>query len=151
MPTLKIIAACERVLFDQEGPVSVVNIFQRMNVQLQAAPLPDKAVFQSLWSVFTLWENDPKEVGQEFTQVIQVFAPDGSLFVENEWSFKNTDADSTQFKIRARFPTLPIWAEGDVIVRVRLKNIDAEQGSFRFAIRYLPRGEDAKPIEPTKA
>jgi hypothetical protein len=147
MPKLKMLAACERVLFDVDGPASVINIFQRMNIQLQAAPLPDKAVSNSLWNVFTLWENDPKEVGQEFTQIIRIYAPDGSLFTEHEWNFKNTVADSTQTRIRARFPTLPVWAEGDVVVRVWLKDIEAELGSASFSIRYLPRGEDAKPVE----
>jgi hypothetical protein len=39
MPKLKALLACEKVIFDQDGPVSLIGIFQRMNIQLTGVPL----------------------------------------------------------------------------------------------------------------
>ena len=137
MPKLKMVVACERVLVDITGPVSIISIFQRMNIQLQAAPLPPQAVSTSRWHVFSLWENDPKEVGQQFTQILRVFAPDGTLFVEQELSFQNNDVNDFQTKINIMLASLPIWAEGDMFVRVWLKGNEEPAGEFRFAIVYV--------------
>ena len=88
MPKLKAVLACEKVIFDQEGPVSLINIFQRMNIQLTGVPLPEKAISPIMWNIFVLWESDPLPVGQEFNQVISVKAPDGEIFLLWENAFK---------------------------------------------------------------
>ena len=148
MPTLKIVAACEKTIFDQDGPVSLISLFQRMNIQLQDAPLPERAISPTLWTIFTLWETDPKEFGQEFTQVVKIFAPDGTLFAENVGTFKNSDVEDSQIKIKIQLGALPIWSEGTVIIRVWLKDNETELGSYRFTIRYVHPPDHAPIVEP---
>ena len=144
MPKFKFVVACEKTIIDTNGPVSLISMFQRMNIKLQQAPLPEKAIAPSLWSVFTLWENDPKEVGQQFTQVLRIYTPDGALWQEHEIPFKNDNVDDYQTKINLQMVGMPIWIEGFMDIRVWLKGNDAEVGSYRFTIAYLPKEENAK-------
>lgn len=137
MPQLKIVAACEKVIFDKDGPVSIISMFQQMRYPLPAAPLPEHAIAPNMWSVFTLWENDPKEVGKEFVQVVKVFAPDGALFSESEGTFRNVDAKSLQTHIKVQVSALPIWKEGTVKVCVFLKGDETLLGTYSFQINYV--------------
>jgi hypothetical protein len=144
MPKLKALLACEKVIFDQDGPVSLSGIFQRMNIQLTGVPLPEKAISPTMWSIFALWESDPQEIGQEFTQVIKVSAPDGSIFMEHEGVFKCTSIEERQTRIKTQIPGLPIWTEGWMTVNSWLKGDEASGSDFKFEIRYLPPPD--KPV-----
>jgi hypothetical protein len=149
MPVLKFVTVCERVLFDQAGPVSLISIFQKMNIQLQDAPLPEKAVSQSRWHVFCLWENDPKEIGQTFTQIVRIFNVDGSLFFESEIRFLNNVIEDSQTRINLLINAIPIWQEGDIVIRVWLKGIDKEVGECKFSIAYAPKPRVDQSAEST--
>ncbi len=150
MPSLVFVTACEKVIIDQTGPISLISVFQRMNIQIQAdSPLPTNAVAPNQWAIVCLWENFPKEVGQDFTQVLHVLAPDGMVFIEREDSFRNDDVDSSQTKLVLRFNVLPIWSEGDIVIKVWIKGLDEPVGSYRFSIRYLLA--DASGIAPPQS
>jgi hypothetical protein len=120
-----------------------------MLVRLQEAPLPERAIVPNQWCVFTLWENNPLEVGREFVQVVRVIAPDGSLFLENEMPFRIVSADDIQIRLRLQIQSMPVWQEGKVEVKVFLKESENEVGSTCFKIRYLPKQDNAKASEST--
>jgi hypothetical protein len=148
MPKLKFVVACEKTIFDQSGPVSLINIFQKMKIQLHAGiPLPERAISPNQWSVFCLWENEPQEVGLEFTQIVRVYAPDNTLFMEHEGTFRNNDVEEYQTKINLLLTSIPIWVEGMAAVRVSLKGSDVELGSYQFGIQYLPPAVVAASVE----
>jgi hypothetical protein len=147
MPILKFVTVCEKVIVDQEGPVSLISLFQRMNIQLQDAPLPEKAISQTRWHVFCLWENDPKEIGQTFTQILKIFNVDGSVFSEAEMPFVNNVVGDSQIKINVLFNAIPIWEEGNIVVRIWLKGIEKAVGECQFAITYLPKQAIDKGVE----
>jgi hypothetical protein len=146
MPKLKVLLACEKVIFDQEGPVSLISIFQRMNIQLTGVPLPERAVSPTLWSIFALWEFMPSEIGQEFFQGIRVTAPDGSVFLEHEGAFQNNAADDMQIKTKTQVPGLPIWDEGWVTVTSWLKDDEGSKVDYRFEVRYVQPPQSPAPI-----
>ncbi|MGA9668030.1 MAG: hypothetical protein WBQ94_02415 [Terracidiphilus sp.] len=146
MPKLTILAACERVIVDKEASLpSLINIFQRMNVQLQDAPLPENAVSPTRWSVFTLWQHIPEERGVEYTQRIEVISPSGDKFVEASTAFKITEADDLQTKNHIDIFGIPINAEGFLKIRVWLEGIADTTGEYQFLVKYLPK---IKPPEP---
>lgn len=148
MPKLKVLLACEKVIFDSDGPVSLISIFQRMNIQRSNVPLPEKAVSPTMWSVFALWEFNPTEIGHDFTQVLKVTAPDGSVFMEHEGVFKSLSADDRQVKIKTLIPGLPIWQEGPVTVISWLKGEEeASASSYKFEIRYQFVQNEGTPNE----
>jgi hypothetical protein len=151
MPKLRFLVACEKVIIDQAGPVSLISIFQKMNIQLQAAPLPEKATSYARWHAFSLWENDPKDVGKTFTVVTKVFNVDGSVFNEIELPFTNNTAGDSQTKVNVMFQVVPIWMEGDIVIRTWLKEDENESGEYRFGIVYLRKEEGAEKSKPTAA
>ncbi|MGA2338800.1 MAG: hypothetical protein ABSF75_02810 [Terracidiphilus sp.] len=144
MPKLRFVIACEKVIIDQAGPVSLISIFQKMNIQLQAAPLPEKALSNIRWHAFSLWENDPKDAGQSFTVVVEVFNPDGTVFNRSEVPYTNNVPGNSQTKVNLMFAVVPIWMEGDIVIRTWLKENEKESGEYRFAIVYLPKVENAE-------
>jgi hypothetical protein len=147
MPKLSILAICEKVIFDTDGPATVVSIFENMLYQVQDAPLPEKAILPNQWSIFTQWETDPREVGQQFTQISVVTAPDGSEFSRIEVVFSKVDPTKHIQRVRVNLRSIPIWIEGRVRVDVFLKGQEsAPQGSTGFNIRYIPKEEDAAKI-----
>ena len=148
MPQLKLVLACEKVIYDQDGPASAISIFESMKFRLQDAPLPERAVVPNLWAIFTIWEPEPHETGQQFAQTVKVFAPDGSLFFENDHTVVVPSPEHIQLRMRINVRTLPVWQQGKVQVKVFLKGSDVELGSTCFNIVYLPKEENAQPIEP---
>jgi hypothetical protein len=152
MPNLKTVVACEKVIYATDGPVSLLSVFDAMQFQLSKdAPLPERAIAPNQWAVFTMWEIDPSEINQPFTQVVRIMAPDGSLFLENEHAFASNDPTRIQTRVRLNVKTLPIWQEGKVEIKVSLRGNDIELGSTSFNIVYLPKEEDVKAIEAAKA
>jgi hypothetical protein len=147
MPKLAILAVCEKVIFDTDGPASIVSIFSKMLYRVQDAPLPEKATLPNQWTIFTQWELDPQEFGQEFTQISKVTAPDGSLFNTAEVTFTKTDPGRTTSRVRINLRSLPIWQEGMVRVDIFLKGQESvPQGSTGFTIEYVPKEENAAKI-----
>jgi hypothetical protein len=142
MPKLMILAACERVLIDRVASLpSLINIFQRMNIQIQDAPLPENAVSATRWAIFTLWQHSPEEKGIEFTQRTEVIGPSGVKFAEMTTKFKITENDDLQSKNQIELVGLPISTEGFLKVRVWLEGIADTTGEYQFLIKYLPKGE----------
>lgn len=139
MPKLLFVVACEKVIFDQAGPFSLISVFQKVNIQLQDAPLPENAISPMRWHSFCLWENDPKEIGQTFTQVTRVFAPDGSVFAESEGDFVNNEGGDSQAKVNVMYGGIPISREGDIVIRVWIKGAEDSVGEYKFGVFYLPK------------
>ena len=141
------VVACEKVIFDQTGPFSLISVFQRLHIQLQEAPLPDKAISPLRWHVFCLWEMERKEIGQTFTQIVRVYNTDGSLFFEGEGEFPSNEIDWSQVRINLRFGGVPIWAEGEIVVRVWLKGNETPVGEYKFAIKYIPKTDHLRTMQ----
>jgi hypothetical protein len=151
MPKLSILAVCEKVIFDTGGPATLVSIFENMLYPVQDAPLPQKAVLPNQWAIFTQWEHGPQELGQEFTQICVVTAPDGSEFNRTEVVFSKTDPNRQINRVRVNLRSVPIWQEGTVRVDVFLKGQESvPQGSTGFGVRYIPKEADvSKTATPT--
>jgi hypothetical protein len=140
MPKLIILAACERVLIDRVSALpSLINIFQRMNIQLQDAPLPENAVSPARWAIFALWRHSPEERNIEFTQRTEVIGPSGVKFAEMTTMFKITETDDLQSKNYIELLGLPIYTEGFLKVRVWLEGIPDTEGEYQFLIKHVPK------------
>jgi hypothetical protein len=143
MPRLTILTACERVLIDRASSLpTLVNIFQRMNIQLQDAPLAENAVAASKWAIFALWVHTPEERDVEFTQRTEIIGPSGTKFAEAVTKFRTSDADDLQSKNHIDILGLPINAEGFIKVRVWLEGIADTTGEYQFAVKYLPKEQN---------
>ena len=149
MPKLLILAVCERVLIDRQASLpSLINVFQRMDVQIQDAPLPENALSPARWSIFALWGHTAEERGVEYTQRTEVITPDGVKFAEATGTFKITEADDLQSKSHIDIFGLPISVEGFMTVRVWLEGIPDAVGEYQFLIRHVPKAKQADPEIP---
>jgi hypothetical protein len=146
MPNLTILAACERVLIDRGGLPSLINIFQRMNLTV-VNPIQADAVVPNQWAVFALWQHSDDELNLEFTQHLEVLAPDGETFLTGITKFKTTEIDDRQSKNSINILGLPIWAEGMVTVNIWLEGFESSKHSYRFHVKYLPKGGETNSLE----
>jgi hypothetical protein len=145
MPKLTILAACEKVIVDRVASLpSLISIFQRMNVQIQDAPLPENAVSPTRWSVFALWQLTPEERGIEYVQRIEIISPAGDTFAEAKTTLKISEVDDLQSKSHIDIIGIPINTEGFIKVRVWLEGIADTTGEYQFMVSHLPK---AKPEE----
>jgi hypothetical protein len=146
MPKLSVLAACERVIVDRVGSLpSLINIFQRMNIQLQDAPLPENAIAPTRWVVFTLWQHTPEERDVEYTQRTEVIAPSGDKFADARIVFKITEADDLQSKNHLEIFGIPINVEGFLKVRVWLEGIADTTAEYQYFVKHVPKEGHAKP------
>jgi len=144
VPKLLALLVCERVIIDRQDMPSLINVFQKMNVPLTDAPLPERAVSPARWSVFTLWQHEESEVEKAFTQLLEVVLPDGEVFLKAEQEFKASTPEDLQSKITMEFGTLPIWQEGFIDVRVSLKDSNEPGQVYKFAVKHIRKETDVK-------
>jgi hypothetical protein len=146
MPKLTILAACERVIIEREASLpSLISIFQRMNVQIQDAPLPDNALSPTRWAVFTLWQHTPEERGVAYTQRTEIISPSGEKFAEVTTPFKITEADDLQSKNHLDVFGIPINVEGFIKVRVWLEGVADATGEYQFLVKHVPKAKQESP------
>lgn len=121
-----------------------------MNIQINADPLPEKAISPNLWSLFSLWDMNVEELGREFTQIIKFYAPDKSLFVLSETPFQNSLDGDYQHKVNLQMTSLPIWSEGFAEAVIWLKGNDTPSGSYRFEIKHVRAPQPTNDAIPSE-
>ncbi len=149
MPKLKILTVCEKVIIDQQTIPSLIGIFQRVNVSLQDAPLPDNALSPMRWSIFTLWEHVPEEKDIEYIQRTEVFTPKGVKYTEATAKFMITKPGDLQSKNQIDIFGLPISIEGYMRITVRLEGIEGSESDYQFAITHIPKEKNAQATPNT--
>ncbi len=147
MPKLTVFAACERVIVDRVGLPSLINIFQRMNVKL-VDPVPEDAIIPNQWAVFVLWQHSDSELNVEFTQHLEIVAPDGKIFLTGKTTFKITEVDDRQSKNHIIVNGLPVWAEGFISLNVWLEGAEDTKHSYLFFVKHLPHDNETSSSEP---
>jgi hypothetical protein len=151
MPQLKIIAACEKVIFDMNTRVpSLIGIFQGMNVPIADAPLPEKAVAPIKWAVFTLWQHTEAELNIEFTQQLRIIDPTGQIFAEGNAKLKITDLFDSQTKNSVEIFGLPVSNEGTLKILVWIDGIETSHNEYQFFIRHM-RSQSHEQIKEDNA
>jgi hypothetical protein len=151
MPHLNAFAICERIIIDAKGIPSLINLFQRIDIQLQEEPLPKDAVAPGRWAVFSMWQLAPEEVGKEFVQFTKVSRPDQSIFVETMQSFKiESDIDLT-VRTFLDLNGIPIGSEGRIWARTWLRGDEQNIHEISFYLRHLPKLESPDVTQPTQA
>jgi hypothetical protein len=139
MPKLLVFAVCEKVIIDHRQVPSLISIFQRMEILLQDAPLPENALSPTSWNVFCLWQHAPDEIGVEFSQRVEVFVPNGQMFVYSEAKFKVTEERDLQSKNTFQFFGIPINDEGFIRVTSTLNGDPDTLAEYQFFVQHQPK------------
>ena len=86
MPKLYIFVVCEKVIIDQAGVASLIGLFNKMVVSIpeETSEIPANAVAPKEWVVFAGWLYQEEDEGKEYTQNVEIFYPDGSVFIPKQ-------------------------------------------------------------------
>lgn len=82
MPRLLIFAPCESVIVSLEGSISLITVFEGLNVSFpeeEYTNLPDDSFLPMTWNVLSKWIRDDNEEPHLWEQRIQVTMPDGRV------------------------------------------------------------------------
>jgi hypothetical protein len=139
MPKLILFVACEKVIIDHQQLPSLINIFQRMQIKLPDAPLPEKALSPVRWDAFALWQHTEEEVGRKFTQRIEALTPDGEKFLEAKVVFGAVNNEDLQSKNTFQLFGIPINQEGKIRVITWLGDDENPVGEYYFSMKHLPK------------
>lgn len=141
MPELRILAACDRVIFDRVGIASLINIFHRLEMPVPEAPLPDDAVSGIRWNVFSQWHHGPDSLGQNYVQHVEVIKPDGTRYADVDLAFTVTEENSYT-RHQTEIVGFPIAREGFFKIRVWLDSVPNASGEYELELRYQRKGQD---------
>jgi len=119
---LKLIAfvACETVLSDERNNPSLISVFSALDIgHVAGQAISPEAVSPQRWKVFTQWNADEADIGQEFTQKISIAAPDGREFGGAETDFK---LETRSHNIKISVEGMPVGVEGNIVMKVWVKS-----------------------------
>ncbi|HTW56908.1 MAG TPA: hypothetical protein VMD99_02130 [Terriglobales bacterium] len=121
---LILLAACEKAISDAETrAVSLITVMTRAEVRsrvTQEPPavenMPPNAIIPMTWSVVALLTPTPGDIGPQFIQQVEVFWPNGDVFVKGSLPFKfvNTFAHPNI----VNFVGFPAGQAGDVVIHM---------------------------------
>jgi hypothetical protein len=155
----KALVACEKVIIDKEGAHSLVNVLLNASIKLQELQagqeprdinVPKNAVAPTQWWIYTLWEPLPKDVGQSFVQVYEVYWPDGEKLVlppnrlQLPFVQQNEKFNQTSFYIGG----FPVGQEGKIRIATWLESetgqIQTQQIETFIRIEHLSAKDEPK-------
>jgi hypothetical protein len=123
MPELHMFVACEKVIVDDSGVVSLICLFNGLSVAALSGggEFPSNAVAPKEWAVFSSWDWDPADEGKDYVQVIQILYPDGKSFIDRqETKFRMNPG--TKHQIKAPILGFPVGQTGMYMVRMWLED-----------------------------
>jgi hypothetical protein len=115
------------VLQDQSTGHSLIAVFH--DIRLQFPPetkIPPDAVIPREWAIFTKWELDGTEEGQQYVSIVEVFWPDGKPFAKQELQAAHPIANGMAFV--TRLAGFPMGQPGEL----RIKNSLSKNGEIVF-------------------
>ena len=97
-----IFTPCEKVLQDPQSGVSLIAIFQEIKIQIthDAPELPRDAVIPREWLIYSRFDLDMDEEGEEFTAVTTILWPDGALFATQSLTATQPTQSGMSFVIK---------------------------------------------------
>lgn len=109
---LLLAAPCNVVLNDPDLGHSLIGVFHdiRVNV-LPGSEVPADAMLPREWAIFSKWALEPHEVNREYTQVTELYWPDGKLVGRNSSALQ---ASGTAMSFISRNTAFPFGQNGNV-------------------------------------
>jgi hypothetical protein len=129
MPKLYVFAICEKVITDASGVPSLIGLFNKITAATApGAEIPASAVAPKEYAIFTSWDVEPSDIGKEYTELYEMFYPDGSQFGERN-RLKVAMGHGKRSNCSANAYALPIGQAGLYTVRTWLED---DQGRVIF-------------------
>lgn len=148
---------CERIILSDRGLATIVNVLDRIDVNLGPDADPSTAV-PFAWEIMTLWRNDDvANIGKSFEQRIEFERPDGQSILEmvNDIPVK----EHLNIRLIGRIQAFPVGVAGTARLKLSIRDTGVskewtEVSSFPIEISHgLPESVQAPPVVkniPTK-
>jgi hypothetical protein len=127
MPEPILFAACEKVIVDTEGLVSLITLIERLEVAVPAGiQLPPNAAIPQRWQAIAIWRLDEGEIGQ-YEQMTDLVSSDGSVAMHTEpKALESTVRERTGARVISTLTMVPI-TDGPLRLRLSYRRIGEEQ------------------------
>ncbi|MFL6333285.1 MAG: hypothetical protein ACJ754_08100 [Pyrinomonadaceae bacterium] len=152
MLKLLVFAACERLIIGQDNASSLIALLENINVEVER-DMPLEAAIPIKWNIVTLWRR-AGQVEQEtvYEQRVDIVRKDGEVIGggTNVFTVSNNHLN---YRNQVDMFGMPIGLEGDVTLRLRLKEQEQgddgwkEWGEYPILITYKVKEGDGE--EPT--
>lgn len=145
MPRLILFAVCEKVILDNAGNASIINLMHGMEVASTQqgsiiGPIPKNAVSPTPWSIYAIWKPTVDDPGKEFSEKIEILWPDRTVFNSVTAPFRfeaNRNHQNT-----ANVLGFPVGQMGDVIISMWVEHDGrriGETSSWTVAVTHKQR------------
>jgi hypothetical protein len=124
MPRLLVFAACEKVILDSDGLVSLITIIERIEVSVpKEIELGDHVAFPMRWQCIAIWTVSEDEIGK-YEQMTEVVASDGivSMHTEPATLVSTIRGSKTGVKMVGTLTAVPI-TDGPLTLRLLWREI----------------------------
>jgi hypothetical protein len=142
MPTLKLAAICEKVIIDANAVASLIGLFSEFKISVpQGTTFPANAAAPKEWATFCIWECSPNEVGQEFHQIFEISAPEGTLIFPPQVIKFTPRQDALRQNVIGNAQAIPIGSEGTISVKTRVElngQTVVPPITLSFKLSYVP-------------
>ncbi len=152
MLKLLIFAPCEKLIEGKDKTASLISIMESIELTLATGEtVPPDALAPVRWNVMVFWRREADIEGEiEFEQRIDVRRPDGELATggTNKFTASNKHLN---YRNTLDFQIMPIGQAGDILVKLRLRQIKPETewrdvAEYPIAVRHR-REDNEKPAE----
>jgi len=135
MPELLTLAACEKVLIDEQRNPTLVVLMERIEAQIpEGQSVPANVLAPKEWVVFTLWKRQEGEKPGHCRQFIEVVPPGNLPIIKVDIEF---DFNDRLHKVTNRFLGIPVGTPGTCWINVRLESAAGVTGTFSYPLEIL--------------
>lgn len=118
---LVIFTPCNNVLQDPQFGASLISVFHGIVFRVsEGTELPPNAVTPKEWAVFSKYNMEPEDVGKDYTSILTIHWPDGSIFTEASLQAKQPTIGGMAFV--NRLSGFPIGQDGRLRLVQRLES-----------------------------
>lgn len=143
--------ACDKVIVDKAGAHSLIAVMSNVDISVTpplgiSSPLPSNAILPREWWIFSMWEPQSDEVGQEFDQVVQVYLPNGDKLVELKVKFKPDER--VQYN-SCQVLGLPVGQEGKIKIMTWVEKDGTRTTDsfiYHLTVKFVPQDQRAPSI-----
>jgi len=113
-------APCERVIVEQAtNSISLIGLLQDLTAPIaEGTEVPENAMVQQPWYIFTAWWKDDSESEEKFEQAVRLENPKGAVALEILTTF---EMSKTHHRVIGAVHAFPIGIEGTYLLRLNIK------------------------------
>jgi hypothetical protein len=142
MPRLVLFAACERVLLDPDGLVSLITIIEKIEVKVPVTlQIPPRSSISQRWQSIAMWMMEPSEEGQyEQREDLVIMEGQNEVIAAHTepMPMVKTSPESDGVKVISTQTTVPV-IHGLIFLRLFYRRIGEQQwiGAAEYPVNVV--------------